>query len=155
MKLRIEVEDNIAEDEIIIRCKNITPQILQLQEKLQKEQSVFGNFVAYRGETEYYLDFRDILFFQTEAGQIQVHTKSDVYETDFKLYELEKMLPSCFLRISKSTIVNCEKIYSISRNLTAASLVQFQGTHKQAYVSRAYYKTLQNKLKEKRIQYET
>ena len=155
MKLRIEVEDNIAEDEIIIRCKNITPQILQLQEKLQKEQSVFGNFVAYRGETEYYLDFRDILFFQTEAGQIQVHIKSDVYETDFKLYELEKMLPSCFLRISKSTIVNCEKIYSISRNLTAASLVQFQGTHKQAYVSRAYYKTLQNKLKEKRIQYET
>ena len=155
MKLRIEVEDNIAEDEIIIRCKNITPQILQLQEKLQKEQSVFGNFVAYRGETEYYLDFRDILFFQTEAGHIQVHTKSDVYETDFKLYELEKMLPSCFLRISKSTIVNCEKIYSISRNLTAASLVQFQGTHKQAYVSRAYYKTLQNKLKEKRIQYET
>lgn len=155
MKLRIEVEDNIAEDEIIIRCKNITPQILQLQEKLQKEQSVFGNFVAYRGETEYYLDFRDILFFQTETGQIQVHTKSDVYETDFKLYELEKMLPSCFLRISKSTIVNCEKIYSISRNLTAASLVQFQGTHKQAYVSRAYYKTLQNKLKEKRIQYET
>ena len=155
MKLRIEVEDNIAEDEIIIRCKNITPQILQLQEKLQKEQSVFGNFVAYRGETEYYLDFRDILFFQTEAGQIQVHTKSDVYETDFKLYELEKMLPSCFLRISKSTIVNCEKIYSISRNLTAASLVQFQGTHKQAYVSGAYYKTLQNKLKEKRIQYET
>ena len=130
MKLRIEVEDNIAEDEIIIRCKNITPQILQLQEKLQKEQSVFGNFVAYRGETEYYLDFRDILFFQTEAGQIQVHTKSDVYETDFKLYELEKMLPSCFLGISKSTIVNCEKIYSISRNLTAASLVQFQGTHK-------------------------
>ena len=101
------------------------------------------------------MDFRDILFFQTEAGQIQVHTKSDVYETDFKLYELEKMLPSCFLRISKSTIVNCEKIYSISRNLTAASLVQFQGTHKQAYVSRAYYKTLQNKLKEKRIQYET
>lgn len=74
MKLRIEMEDNLAEDEIIIRCRAITPEIMQLQTILQKEQSVSSHFIAYRGETEYYLDFRDILFFETEAGHIQVHT---------------------------------------------------------------------------------
>lgn len=154
MKLRIEVEERLAEDEFVIRCRTITSEIVQLQEKLQKEQSLFSNFVAYRGETEYYLDFREILFFQTEAGSIQVHTKKEVYETDYKLYELEKLLPICFLRISKSTIVNCNQIYSVCRNLTASSLIQFQNTHKQVYVSRAYYKSLQSKLKE-RINYET
>lgn len=154
MKLRIEVEEMLAEDEIVIRCQRITPEIVRLQQRLCKEQAAFSNFVAYSGETEYYLDFRNILFFQTEAGHIQVHTKGEVYETDYKLYELEKILPPCFLRISKSTIVNCEKIFSINRNLTAASLVQFQNTHKQVYVSRAYYKVLQSKLKEKRTSYE-
>lgn len=155
MKLRIEVEEMLKDDEIVIRCRAITPEIMQLQTRLQKEQSLFSHFVAQRGETEYYLDFRDILFFQTEAGHIQVHTRSEVYETDYKLYELEKMLPPLFLRISKSTIVNCNQIFSVSRNITAASLVQFQDTHKQVYVSRSYYKLLQSKLKEKRINYET
>ena len=51
MKLRIEMEDNLAEDEIIIRCRAITPEIMQLQTILQKEQSVSSHFIAYRGET--------------------------------------------------------------------------------------------------------
>lgn len=151
MKLRIEMEDNLAEDEIIIRCRAITPEIMQLQTILQKEQSVSSHFIAYRGETEYYLDFRDILFFETEAGHIQVHTQNEVYETDYKLYELERILPTWFLRISKSAIVNCNQIFPVNRNLTAASLIQFQNTHKQIYVSRSYYKVLKSKLEEKRI----
>ena len=63
MKLRIEVEENLTDEEIVIRCKAITPEIVQLQTRLQREQSVFSHFVACRGETEYYLDFREILFF--------------------------------------------------------------------------------------------
>lgn len=66
MKLRIEVEEMLAEDEIVIRCQRITPEIVRLQQRLCKEQAAFSNFVAYSGETEYYLDFRNILFFQTE-----------------------------------------------------------------------------------------
>lgn len=63
----------------------------------------------------------------------------------------EELLPRTFLRISKSAIVNTNKIYSIHRNLTASSLIAFQHTHKQIYVSRAYYKLLKNKLDEKRL----
>lgn len=57
MKLRIEVEEMLKDDEIVIRCRAITPEIMQLQTRLQKEQSLFSHFVAQRGETEYYLDF--------------------------------------------------------------------------------------------------
>lgn len=151
MKMRIEVEETLGEDEILIRCKTITPEIMQLQKMLQKEHTAYYHFMAYRGDTEYYLAFKDILFFQTEDGNIQVHTKTEVYETDYKLYELEKILPGNYIRISKSAIVNSDKIFSISRNLTAASLIQFQDTHKQIYVSRSYYKLLKSKLEEKRL----
>lgn len=124
MKIKIEIEDSLAEDEVIIRC---------------------------RGLTEYYLSLDEILFFETDETGISAHTKTDAYQTKYKLYELEDMLPGFFMRVSKSTILNTNHIYSINRNLTASSVVAFSGTHKQVYVSRYYYKLLISKLEEKRL----
>ena len=76
-----------------------------------------------------------------------------MYQVKYRLYELEEFLPGHFLRISKSTILNTEKVYAIRRNLTASSEVEFQNTHKQVFVSRAYYKSLRHKLEEKRNYY--
>ena len=73
------------------------------------------------------------------------------YQTKYKLYELEDILPGFFMRVSKSTILNTNHIYSINRNLTASSVVAFSDTHKQVYVSRYYYKPLISKLEEKRL----
>ena len=90
------------------------------------------------------------MFFETEDKEIRVHTKKEIYDTDYKLYELEELLPGYFMRISKSTIVNLKHVYSITRNLTASSLVEFANCHKQVYVSRNYYKALVERLAEKR-----
>jgi len=151
MKIRIEMEDALEEDEVIIRCRQLTDEIIQLQRMIGQESGLSNQFLLYKGETEYYVPLSDILFFETENGVIQVHTKTEVYETKYKLYELEELLPGYFLRISKSAIVNCNQIYSVNRNLTASSLVEFRDTHKQIYVSRAYYKALKSKLDEKRL----
>lgn len=151
MKIRIEMEDALEEDEIIIRCSQLTEEIIRLQRMLQQESNNSGQFILYKEDTEYYVPLTDILFFETESGSVRVHTRAEVYETKYKLYELEEILPGHFLRISKSAIVNCDHIYSVSRNLTASSLIEFRNTHKQIYVSRAYYKVLKSKLDEKRL----
>ena len=70
--------------------------------------------------------------------------------TIYKLYELEEFLPGYFMRVSKSTILNTNHIYSITRSISSSSKVEFQNTHKQVYVSRYYYKPLKIKLLEKR-----
>ena len=93
----------------------------------------------------------EILFFETDSDGINAHTRDNIYQTKYKLYELEELLPGSFMRISKSAIVNTSHIYSISRNLTASSVVAFADTHKQVYVSRYYYKPLINKLEEKEV----
>ena len=67
------------------------------------------------------------------------------------LYELEELLPGQFMRVSKSAILNTSHVYSITKNLSSSSVVQFRNTHKQVYVSRMYYKPLKCKLEEKRI----
>ena len=54
------------------------------------------------------------------------------------------------MRVSKSTIVNLDHIYSITKNITSSSIVEFAGCHKQIYVSRNYYKALIARLDEKR-----
>lgn len=55
------------------------------------------------------------------------------------------------MRISKSAILNTKQIYSINRNLTASSVVEFTGTHKRVFVSRYYYKPLISKLEEQKL----
>lgn len=149
MKIRIETDTDI-EEEIVIKCRQLTPEIIRLQKMLTEAAGSSRQLVLFRGDTEYYIETADILFFETEGTSVMAHTAADVYETRLRLYELEELLPASFMRISKSSIVNTDRIYSINRNLTASSAVEFQGTHKQVYVSRGYYKALKEKLEEMR-----
>ena len=149
LKKRIEMFEGVQE-EVVIRCREITPEIIRLQQLLSGNSDRSNQFLVYKGDTEYYLNVNDIIFFETEGNAVMAHTKNDMYETRRKLYELEELSGGRFQRISKSAIVNVDKVYSIKRNVTSSSAIEFQGTHKQIYVSRAYYKVLREKLEEKR-----
>lgn len=150
MKIRLELDSSIAEDEIIIRCGTLSDEIQRVQRALADLALGQQRFVFYKGDTEYYLPLDNILFFETEEKVIYAHTADEMYQVKYRLYELEELLPGHFMRISKSTILNINKVYSIQRNLTASSVVEFQNTHKQVFVSRYYYKPLKIKLEEKR-----
>ena len=145
LKIRIEMSED-CQEEVVIRCKEITPEIIQLQQLLSGSTDRSNQFLVYKGDTEYYLIVNEILFFETEGSAVMAHTADDTYETRRKLYELEELLGGRFQRISKSAIVNVDKVYAIKRNVTSSSAIEFQGTHKQIYVSRAYYKVLQQRI---------
>lgn len=151
MKITVEVDENLTENEIVIRCSEFNEDMQSIQRTLLGITKEVKTLVFYKGEKEYYLPIDKILFFETEDKIINAHTVKDVYQTKYKLYELEEILPTYFIRVSKSTILNLRKVYSISRNLSSASLVMFQNTHKQVYVSRRYYKNLKEQLEEKRV----
>ena len=150
MKIRIEVDDTALENEVIIRCAGLTKEVQLIQQALSEIAAGGQRFIFYKGETEYYLALDEILFFETENGIIHVHTVDDVYQTKYKLYELEEQLPGYFMRVSKSAILNVDKIYSMTKNLSAW-LAQFNKSHKQVYVSRYYFKPLREKLEEMRL----
>lgn len=150
MKIRIELDEKISEDEVIIRCSELNEEVRNIQRVLSDMLSQKMQITFYKNNTEYYISLDEILFFETEESNISAHTVDNVYLVKYKLYELEEILPKDFVRASKSTIVNINHIYSITRNLTSSSLVEFQDTHKKVYVSRYYYKQLKLKLLEKR-----
>ncbi|MDD3369376.1 MAG: LytTR family DNA-binding domain-containing protein [Lachnospiraceae bacterium] len=152
MIIRLEVDENLTETEVVIRTKEMNEEVFHLQQMLAGANAGKKQFVFYKGETEYYISLEDILFLETTGSGVCAHTTEEVYQTKYKLYELEELLPSYFVRVSKSTILNSRRIFSITRNLTAASEVSFSGTYKKVYVSRNYYKVLMNKLEEERTQ---
>jgi len=150
MKIRIEVDNKIKENEVIIRCNEFSEEVKNIQITLDDILSHKKRITFYKGDTEYYLYLKEIVFFDTEENGICAHTIDNIYNVKYKLYELEELLPGYFMRVSKSTILNTNHIYSITRSLSSSSKVEFQNTHKQVYVSRYYYKPLKIKLLEKR-----
>ena len=125
MKIKIEIDESAAEDEVIIRCRGLTKQVAAVQRAVRDVTKASEKILLYKGNTEYYVTLSKILFFETDENGISAHTRDEVYQTRYKLYELEDMLPGVFMRVSKSTILNTDQIYSIDRNLTASSVVAF------------------------------
>ena len=94
----------------------------------------------------------DILFFETVDGKVCALTSDRMYTAHNKLFELENLLPSSFVRISKSAIANVMKISSLSRELVGNGEIAFYKTEKKTFFSRAYYKILKDRIEEIRFQ---
>ena len=148
MKVRIELDPQMDEPEMIIRAPRLTEDVARLQQLILEQKMMPLTF--YKDRSEYFVDVSEILFFETDGEKIYGHTREEAYEVRQKLYELEEILPIAFCRISKSTIVNDKQIYSIEKSFSGTSTVNFYQTHKQVHVSRHYYQLLKERLKEMR-----
>lgn len=148
MKVRIELDPQMDEPEMIIRAPRLTEDVARLQQLILEQKMTPLTF--YKDCSEYFVDVSEILFFETDGEKIYGHTREEAYEVRQKLYELEEILPIAFCRISKSTIVNTKQIYSIEKSFSGTSTVNFYQTHKQVHVSRHYYQLLKERLKEMR-----
>ena len=152
-KVRIELDPGVPEEEVIIRCPEITPEILRLQKLAEGDGGSRRNaeISLTLGDREYFVAVKDILFFETSDNRTAAHTSDHMYYTEMKLFELSDFLPNTFMRVSKSSIVNMQRISSIRRDVTGVCEVFFDGSEKRIYVSRMYYKPFREKLLEIRL----
>lgn len=148
MKLRIELDESLPDDELVIRANRLGPEIQAVQESLRQKSK--PSLIFYKGTSEYFLPLEDLLFFETDGAKIFAHTRSEAYEVKLKLYELEDYLPAHFSRVSKSSIVNCRAIYALDKSFSGTSRIGFSNSHKQVHVSRHYYQLLKETLREMR-----
>ena len=151
MKIRIEVIPEIGETEIVIQCREVDEAISKIQKAISDTTTRKQSFIFFKEEREYFFSLDEIVFFETADNQMHAHTGSDVFQVKYRLYELEEILPGNFMRVSKSTILNTDRIISITKNLASANTVSFTETHKQVFVSRYYYRALKDKLESRRF----
>lgn len=139
MKIKIEIDENIVEEEIILHCRELNDKTIAIQKQISEAVNTGLKLTVGRGDMEYFLDLKEILFFETAGSTVAVHAANQIYETHLRLYELEELLPGNFLRVSKSTILNSGKIRSVRKNIAGASEVEFEGTAKKAFGSVSKY----------------
>lgn len=93
----------------------------------------------------HYVPFFEIIFIESSSNIQILHTQNNSYKCSKRLYELEKILPTYFLRISKSSILNlrCVSVYKpAASGLMKAELINGQ----EVYISRNYVKKLKEVL---------
>lgn len=146
MKIRVEIESTLEEQEIVIKTNALNEEILELQNAISTVLNKGKDIVFIKNDTEFYFSIDKILFFETEQNRLMAHTIDEEYEVKYKLYELEELLPAYFMRVSKSTILNTRKVYGLTKNLASSSRVDFAKSKKVVYVSRNYYKPLKDML---------
>ncbi len=154
LKRTVKIEiDPEGPEEIIIRCRELTPGVLRLQAKLLSggAENAGGRLSLYLGEEEHLVDLKKILYFETSGGRVAAHTDRRIYYTDLKLYELEEMLPKSFMRVSKASIINLDAVSWLKRELTGPCRVGFANCAKEVFISRMYYKPFREKLDETRM----
>ncbi len=150
MRIRTEICDEGC-DEIIIRCSSQTNRIKNIETVLESLLMSEREMTLQLSGTEYYVPIKEILFFEAFDGKVYSHTAERMYMTPYKLFELENIMPSSFVRISKSTIANIMLITSLHREIVGNGEISFRGCEKKAYFSRGYYKVLRDKIDEMRL----
>ena len=150
MRIRIEICDD-GEEELILRTNCRDERIRRIEDALEGIVKSSREITLYSSGTEYYIPLSDILFFESSEGRVYAHTKDKIFIAQHKLFELEDILPSSFVRISKSVIANVRAISSITRELVGNGTITFTGCAKRTYFSRSYYKILRDRIDEIRL----
>ncbi len=111
MKFILEQSDKYSEVEITVKCNIIDDKLKQLIGQIRLYSfSVIGR----RDGESIVIPIEEVYYFESVDNKTFIYLKSDVLESDKKLYELEETLADTrFLRISKSTILNVEQLKSV------------------------------------------
>lgn len=143
--MKISFENIMAheEEEVIIRCYEVSDDILELVNKLKTHKS---NLIGYNENAIYQLNLSNVYYFESVDNKVFIYCRNEIYESKQKLYELEALCDHRrFFRASKSTIVNITKISHVKPSLSGRFETTMENGEK-LMVSRQYVPVLKSKL---------
>lgn len=137
MKIRYEIDDSLKEDEIIIKVKQLSQEIIDLQNLLDTKvtDSVFGT----KDKKTFPIKTKMIERIYSKNRKTIILSNDVEYETKKTLTELERTLSKSFVRVSKGVIANTRLIKSIETEFSGNFTLFFISGHKDV-LSRKYVK---------------
>lgn len=156
MKINLNFIQSKLDEEVTFSIQKITPAVTKAMELLsdnveetkskeEKEKSI--PFLLGKIEDTFYkVNRKDIYYMESLDRKVFIYTEKKSYELNEKLYVLEEMLEEeGFVRISKSMLLNVNKIYSFvptfSGNLEACLY-----NKEKVVISRRYVANLKKQL---------
>lgn len=111
MKIVIDQEETCKELTVTIHCKELDEQVQKLLSQLKTDISFL---IGKKNDSTFQLTTENIFYIETIDNKTFIYTEDDVYENNFKLYEIiDKLKYKNFIQISKSCIINIDKLVSV------------------------------------------
>ncbi len=143
MKITFDTPKPHEEDEIIIRCHVVDDDLMHLIYNFKDHKE---GITAYQQREIVKLSPKDIFYFESVDNRVFACCEKQVYEVKLKLYEVEEALShKDFIRISKSVIVNLDKIKSVVPMFNCRLEAHLQNEEK-IIISRQYVPKLKKSL---------
>ncbi|MCD9067641.1 LytTR family DNA-binding domain-containing protein [Staphylococcus pasteuri] len=117
--------------------------IIEAVQNIEKLTEINGR----QEEDIYNLKIENITTFRTFNKQVIAITKGEIYYIKYRLYELEQHLPTSFIRISKSEIVNRDAIIKLQLEPNGLIRIYLNNLDNDfTYSSRRYLKSIKERL---------
>ena len=144
MDVRIEQIGSAEEELVLIRCRAVTEEVREIAAFVRSRQ---GHLSGTADAKQYEIAVSDVFYIESVDGKTFLYTSERVFETAYRIYELEEMLKTKhFLRISKAMLVNLMKIQSIQPAFNGRFTAVLRSGEK-IIISRNYVKSLKAALK--------
>ena len=134
MKVEIQISPDIKEPYAVIYSNQMTEEVQRVYDKIQSNSNVI---TAIDNEQIIILQPSEIYMLRIENEQLVIYCQQKKYISNKRLYEMENLLGSKFMRISKSTIINLKKLSSVEPSFNGTMLVVLKNGDKD-YISRKY-----------------
>ncbi|MCL2350447.1 MAG: LytTR family transcriptional regulator [Defluviitaleaceae bacterium] len=146
MRVEIKLDPNILEEIAIIHAKKMTPKILALVEAFEGAQEKASLLVAKSDDKVFIIEPDQIDIIRTEGGEVKIYNQlMQEYSTTKPLHEILEMLPSNFVRISKSAIVNINRVDHLSNSFNRTMYIIMKNGISN-YISRNFWGDFKKRL---------
>ncbi|MDR2750710.1 MAG: LytTR family transcriptional regulator [Clostridiales bacterium] len=143
MKITIVEDASLKELEVVIKCQAADEQVLKICAGLKGfEQKLTGMF---DGQV-HVVNPSDIFYVESVDRKTFIYATKRVYESALKLYEIEERLATHdFIRVSKSAVLNFDKVVSLRGDLGGRLILALSNGEK-ITASRQYAGDIKRKL---------
>ena len=145
--IEIQIDPACAEPKVIIRTERMTPEIDGIVHAIESAtDSAYPMVTAYAGDASVLLSQREIIRVYMENRKLILRTDQGCFTARGTLVDLEaKLNPNRFLRISRSEIINLNKVSSFDFSLLGTIQVTFDDGSV-SWVARRYVRAIQKTL---------
>jgi hypothetical protein len=144
MKVEVHIDSHFQEEAVTITAPTLSTRVEQVRDFVEMLDQKERLRAKKDGET-YLVETRLFHRFYIENRQVVGETKDDHFILTGPLYQLSEDLPSYFLKISQSEIINTKEIDHLHFT-TSGSVQIYLKNGSLAYSSRRYLKAIKEKL---------
>jgi len=150
MRVEIEVNPDITEETAILRVPKMTPELISLVEILEASNHSMPDqstlLVAKKDDKVFLIEPDKIDIIRSEGGKVTLYdNKGQSYGLTKSLNEILEQLPNHFVRISKSAIVNINRVDHLSNSFDRTMYIMMEnGVHD--YITRKYLGDIKERL---------